>query len=488
MKRNYSWLVKVTIVISTAISAAICLPLHIYAASNDTSAITISKFYESTKSGKIIDFVGDSTTESAAGLYARISQQYAIPGGPLEGTRINNRGSNGNTLHSFVNNRVPADNNIDLVIQDNADLYVLSYGINDIRRGPAEGSGPDQIKAELKTAIDRILNETKGSILLRIPNTFLTRNPIHVTQISPIENAQLYSDQLWNVYQSFQGYSERVDIIDIPGMIFDRRAVPEHRFMQDALHPNTDGYRAIADAIVDRITGEAALGEWQNKSFQPKAFTVEIRQPTQLYNDQQLTRQPTSALSPQILTAVKQKNYYETATEAWYQVETWLGDKWIHVDRPVIRYVEWLKSIQPVYNKKATVEVTNQTLLYNDAFTDTSTGYVVTPQTVEVIDVGNYMYKIKTWSGDKWISAGATSSPLDHPNGKIVNPKDNKIVPVDQVITLTRPTVLTELPTTMATRKLGALSPQKVHVFEKKGDWYHVHTVWTGDAWLYYAT
>jgi hypothetical protein len=289
------------------------------------------------------------------------------------------------------------------------------------------------------------------------------------------------------VYQSFKGYSERVDIIDIPSIIFDRKAMPEHPFMQDALHPNNEGYRAIADAIVDRITGEIALGDWQNKSYEPRTFTVELRQPTQLYNDQQLNLQPTTALAPQILTVVKQKNYYETATEAWYQVETWLGDKWIHVDRPIIRYVEWLKSIQAVNGKRATVEITNPTLLYNDAYTDTSTWYVITPQTVEVIDVGNYMYKIKTWSGDKWISAGATSSPLDNPNGKIANPADNKVVPIDQAINLTSPTVLSELPTTLATRKLGALSPQTVQAFEKKGDWYHIHTTWTGDAWFYYT-
>jgi lysophospholipase L1-like esterase len=480
MKNNYSRLVK----LAMFISVTLFLPQHTLA-SNDAN-IDINHFYENSKAGKIIDFVGDSTTEAAPAMYARISQQYAIPGGPLEGATINNRGSSGNTLHNFVNKMTSNDNTINTVINDNADLYIISYGINDIRRGAAEGSSPDQIKADLKKAMDRILNETKGSILLRIPNTFLTKNPTNATLISPIEAAQLYSDQLWNVYQSFKGYSERVDFIDIPSIIFDRKAMPEHPFMQDALHPNSDGYRAIADAIVDRITGEIALGEWQSKSYEPKTFTVELTQPTQLYNDQQLNWQPAMSLAPQILTVVKQKNYYETATGAWYQVETWLGDKWVHVDRPVIRYLDWLKNIQPVNNKRATVEVTNQTLLYNDAYTDTSTWYVITPQTVEVMDVGNYMYKIKTWSGDKWIPAGATSSPLDNPNGKIANPNDHKIVPTDQVINIALPTVLSELPTTAATRKLGALSPQTIRAFEKKGDWYHIHTTWTGDAWLYH--
>ncbi|NHN29065.1 SGNH/GDSL hydrolase family protein [Paenibacillus agricola] len=480
MKITYTMLLTISI----ALFVALCLPSHTFAA-NDTST-TIHQFYDNPKSGKIIDFVGDSTTESASGLYARISQQYAAPGGPLEGVTVNNRGTNGDTLHNFVSNRSTNYNTLDTVIQDHADLYVLSYGINDIRRGPAQGSSPNQIRADLQKAVDRILNETTGHILLRIPNTFLTKNPLKSEQISPIENAQSYSDQLWNVYQSFEGYSERVDIIDIPSLIFGRVAMPEHRFMQDALHPNSMGYRAIADVIVDRITGEIPLGEWQNKSFAPKTFTVELRQPTQLYNDQKLNWQPTTFLTPQVLTAMKQNSYYETATEAWFQVETWLGNKWVHVDHPIIRYKSWLTNIQPTNSKKATVEITNQTLLYNDAYTDTSTWYVITPQTVEVTDVGNYMYRIKTWVGDKWIPAGATSSPLDYPNGKVANPEDNKIVPIDQVLQLTAPTVLSELPTTVATNKLGALSPQKVKAFEKKGDWYHIHTTWAGDAWLYH--
>jgi lysophospholipase L1-like esterase len=251
MKTIYTTLIKLIILVSVTLF----LPLHAFA-SNDTVK-DINQFYANSKSGKFIDFVGDSTTEAAPAMYDRIAQKYAIPGGPLEGATINNRGSNGNTLHNFVNNIASNENTLNSVIKDNADLYIISYGINDIRGSvEAAGSSPEQIKADLKKAIDRLLKETNGCILLRIPNPFLSTNSTNYIYLSPIENAQLFSDQLWEVYQNFKGYSERVDILDIPTMVFGRKAMPEHRFMQDTLHPNADGYRAIADAVVDRITGK----------------------------------------------------------------------------------------------------------------------------------------------------------------------------------------------------------------------------------------
>lgn len=467
------------------IFSAIMMPLTSFA-SNDTNT-SIKQFYGSSKSGKVIDFVGDSTTETAPAMYKRIAEQYAVTGGALQGTTILNRGTNGNTLHNFVNDKAANDNSLSKVIIDNADLYIISYGINDIRRSSTTGAtNPMQIKADLKIAIDRILAETKGNILLRTPNTLLSKNPADAILVSPIENAQLYSDQLWEIYNSFKGYSDRVDVLDIPNLIFGRKAMPQHLLMFDILHPNDAGYQAIADAIVDRITGGMAAGEWHYMAYTPKTFTIELRQTTPIYDDwQPFNREPVSYLEPQTLTVLKEKIDEENAGWTWYLAQTWLGEKWVHAVRPIVRYSEWSNNIhQP--NKQATVTVTNRTLLYNDAYTDTSTGYSINPQSVEVLDVGNFMYKIKTWYGDLWIPANTTNSPLDNHYGKVAGTDDNKLRAVDQTIQLSVTTALSELPTTLAARSLGALSPQIVRAFEKKGDWYHIHTSWTGDAWLYY--
>ncbi|SDO24001.1 Lysophospholipase L1 [Paenibacillus sp. yr247] len=211
---------------------------------------SIQTFYQSSKSGKLINFVGDSTTEAAQGLYQQLAEIYGAPGGVLEGARIRNRGSSGNTLHHFVNQIATHGNTLDNVIQDQADLYVVSYGINDIRE-----SSPTQIKADLKLVVDRLLKETHGGVLLRIPNPFLSVNRWSYIHLD-IENAQLYSDQLWDVYHSFRDYDPRVDILDIPSLVFGREVRKEHPFMQDTIHPNEAGYRAIADAIAQKISGQ----------------------------------------------------------------------------------------------------------------------------------------------------------------------------------------------------------------------------------------
>ncbi|KRF38054.1 SGNH/GDSL hydrolase family protein [Paenibacillus sp. Soil787] len=178
---------------------------------------SIQTFYQSSKSGRLINFVGDSTTEAAQGLYEQLAEIYGAPGGILEGARIRNRGSSGNTLHHFVNQIATHGNTLDNVIQDQADLYVVSYGINDIRE-----SSPTQIKADLKLVVDRLLKETHGGVLLRIPNPFLSVHRWSYIHLD-IENAQLYSDQLWDVYHSFRDYDPRVDILDIPSLVFGVR-------------------------------------------------------------------------------------------------------------------------------------------------------------------------------------------------------------------------------------------------------------------------
>lgn len=235
-----------------SLAFTVILTLLLPYSSSAEPAASIQKFYQIPKSGKLIDFVGDSTTEAADGLYDQLATIYGAPGGLLEGAHIRNRGSSGNTLHHFVNQIASHGNTLDRVIQDQADLYIVSYGINDIRE-----SSPELIQADLKIAVDRLLKETHGVVLLRIPNPFLSVNRWSYIQLDKIEEkAQLYSDQLWNVYQSFRNYDPRVDILDIPSLVFGRQVRPEHPFMQDTIHPNEAGYRAIADVVARKISGQ----------------------------------------------------------------------------------------------------------------------------------------------------------------------------------------------------------------------------------------
>jgi lysophospholipase L1-like esterase len=227
--------------------------------------VDINTFYRKPKTGKKIVFIGDSTTDTATGasaIYARLSSMYTTIGGLLEGATIVPRGSNGGTLQNFIANFIGPNgaysgNTLDACVSDQADLYVLSYGINDIRGGVnSPGRTATQIRADLKTAIDNLLTQTKGNVLLRIPNTFLTTDVNGNGYISPNSTAQDKSNQLYDIYESFRGYSPRLDIIDIPNLVFGRKSLSSHVYMTDQLHPSLDGYRAIADEIAEWIGGQ----------------------------------------------------------------------------------------------------------------------------------------------------------------------------------------------------------------------------------------
>lgn len=241
---------KISLVI-VCICIIFCVPL-----SGNGMGNSINDFYSSLKNGKKIDFVGDSTTQVAPAMYDQLSK-LTDKNGIIEGAIVNNRGTDGNTVKNFIENISLSGNGIEKVIGDNADLYVFSYGINDIRCGVnSPCRSVDQIKNDIKTAIDRLLKETNGYILLRIPNTFLSTDPTKTSWLTPLENSQEFSTQLRSIYKSFSGYSSRIDIIDIPSLVFGQKSLPTHPLMKDILHPNDDGYREIADAIAERISGK----------------------------------------------------------------------------------------------------------------------------------------------------------------------------------------------------------------------------------------
>lgn len=463
--------------LSVVAAMAAGFPLASIAASmtaNTAAAPPVSAFYKGTKSGKFIDFVGDSTTEAAAAMYDRLRQDYAGKGGPLEGAVMQNRGASGNTLHHFVNNIAPNGNTLNQVIQDQADLYIVSYGINDIRGSEAVvGSRPDQIKADLKLVVDRLLKETNGAVLLRIPNPFLSKNESKSIVLTPIENAQLYSDQLWEVYQSFEGYSERVDLLDIPNLVFGRKAMPVHPLMNDILHPNADGYRAIADAIADRITGltvsnhEVQIQSYTQESRVDK--TIAILQEEKLFDAVPLstdTYRPAAiaTLSPQMLQVVAQQG-------GMYRVKTWLGEKWIN---PIGGALE----VQPS-SPGDSLQLGTSTYVFHDPYsanTGNDQGFMLSPQEVKVLArwhgypywKNEWYYLIETVLGPKWVQ---TSYAL---------PSD--LHSVSEWVEVKKVTDLNKYPWNEA-YKLGQITPQNVAVFEKGNGWFHIHS-WAGDAWI----
>jgi lysophospholipase L1-like esterase len=219
----------------------------------EKSQQTYNDFYFESKNKKIV-IVGDSTTGAAPALWDRINY-YCNPGRLLEGVYAVNYGCSGNTLNNFINDIAANGQTLSKAIAEQARLYIISYGINDIRAGAdSPGRNKAQITADLKTCIDRILNETGAYILLRTPNPFLSSDPGGYGWVSPLSNAQFYSDVLYEIYESFRGYDRRLDVIDIPSLVFGKKCLDVHPYMLNQLHPNDSGYMAIADELAEHIS------------------------------------------------------------------------------------------------------------------------------------------------------------------------------------------------------------------------------------------
>ncbi|MDQ1911819.1 S-layer homology domain-containing protein [Paenibacillus sp. GD4] len=57
-------------------------------------------------------------------------------------------------------------------------------------------------------------------------------------------------------------------------------------------------------------------------------------------------------------------------------------------------------------------------------------------------------------------------------------------VPINEYINLIQNTEIYSLPSKEAP-SLAVIAPQSVHAFEKADNWYHIHSPWLGDSWIY---
>jgi hypothetical protein len=132
-----------------------------------------------------------------------------------------------------------------------------------------------------------------------------------------------------------------------------------------------------------------------------------------------------------------------------YEIETWLGKKWIYT-------TDFTKAIPHDPNFITKTLQLNQTLyLYNYPVQYSKTAFALAPQTVEAVDYWGGFYKIKTWVGDKWLYA-------PNPNA-ITELKNDQI---NQEIKLTANTNVYQSASVDA-NVLGALASQTVEAFEK---------------------
>lgn len=183
-----------------------------------------------------IVMVGDSTTDgvngAAAGLYATL-KLYQCGGEILEGATIIDKGSNGAMASGYINGYEDNKGLLYDAVKENGDLYVVSFGLNDIRDS---GVTSQIIANRLSTIVDAILADTKGKVILRVPNPF--REDYNAVSTM---TAQECTNVIYEAYMLIKNKwaKDKVRMLDMQTLVFGKKALPvdSNVLMNDSTHP-----------------------------------------------------------------------------------------------------------------------------------------------------------------------------------------------------------------------------------------------------------
>lgn len=224
---------------------------------HDLSA-ALTRWFRGGIAGKTIVFLGDSTTSNAVYMFNRLTGYHNDPGGALYGVAdadFVNQGNNGLSLEGYLAGSGGAYTLANAYAAA-GDLYVISYGINDVRLGLTSQA---QLTARLTTLVDLLrANVPNADIILRIPNPLLTEDVggnHWVTSaggtVNPAGAAQDYTDRMYYAYKALENKWPNVVIWDTQRLVFGRVSdtLANSVYMVDQLHPNQLGYEALANSF-----------------------------------------------------------------------------------------------------------------------------------------------------------------------------------------------------------------------------------------------
>lgn len=227
------------------------------------AALLLSKlphwFYGS-PSGKTVLFSGDSTTSNALELFAYLAAYGTSPYGSIPGATCINYGSNGASLNSFLTNGIAFG--ITNAIAQAANLYVLCWGINDVRLGATDlptltgyiVSMVNQMRAALPTS----------DFVLWGSNSFLTTDPDMTMLVQPEtpQAAQAYTTEIYqayaNAYAANASSWPNVGLVQKQDGVFGTVCQPTSIYMLNQLHPNNLGQDSEGAQILNNI----GYGPW----------------------------------------------------------------------------------------------------------------------------------------------------------------------------------------------------------------------------------
>ncbi|KGP89863.1 hypothetical protein N780_09430 [Pontibacillus chungwhensis BH030062] len=149
----------------------------------------------------------------------------------------------------------------------------------------------------------------------------------------------------------------------------------------------SDSYGSLSPQTVtvleDKGNGWYRIQTWTgDKWIAPDGIKLSVEESTKLFNEPHLNAKTFGQVSPQEVTVIG------AAPGGWYQIKSWVGDKWIAPNG-----VDFI--------------LREQTFLYEEPSKDTKMSANLSPQTVKVLEkTGGEWYKVSTWLGDKWIFLG----------------------------------------------------------------------------------
>ena len=261
---------------------------------NTTPIFNLFEYYEN-RDVKIC-MIGDSTTDGNAGpaktMYD-VLKLYQKSNQLLENSTIIDRGSNGSTAEAYIGNYNQGSGMLYNAIQDNADLYIVCLGINDVRQGNCD---KPTLVNRLKFIVNEILNNTKGKVILRVPNS-LGSDDVNEEYIIPYTSAQQYTNILYDAYEELKNYwsKDKVRTLNMMDLIFGKESIPSagNPLMGDVLHPslisvptwinkNNSGFGRIATVIAEAIGQKPKLSDAMFRKIQYDGDSTNINKYPQL--------------------------------------------------------------------------------------------------------------------------------------------------------------------------------------------------------------
>jgi hypothetical protein len=231
---------------------------------------------------------------------------------------------------------------------------------------------------------------------------------------------------------------------------------------------------------IGKILVQVVAAVWIGTGIAP-ASHAEIFVPAQLtllaeaelYNHSEDTEAPVAGLSPlQILNVKNKVDAHRDDNKIWYEVETWLGDKWILGDAGSL-----VEGVLKETNYKA--RTIFQEWPYNEPGLYPSNPQPLSPQEVQVTGILADWYRIQTEFGEQWLYRPRFMGEI-------------KEEPVQLTMGLTRQEQLYTIP--YVQQAAETLDPQTIQVIGQwdTGEmayrfreiiWYKIHTA-QGDRWF----